>query len=105
MLIKPLDTISSLPIVTSNSLSDSSLVGGLESKEFLETFGRLLMLPIIYHERSNKYNKRNHDRLVGISKDCISHSWSLCNCNYAKYIRTNDLKYPLVVIETKKGSN
>ena len=94
MLIKPLIskqslvTISSLPISNKNDHSSSN--ERAESQNYLDTYGRLLMLTILYNERSIKFNKHNHDKIYERNR-YHSHNWSLCKCDYAKYIRGEDM--------------
>lgn len=108
MLIRPIiseskniGTISSLPVKTPRN----SIVGSFqhmysgayadnESLEFLEITGRLLIMPIISHERQLTIDKHNH---IGEWLSCTSHHWSICTCNYAKKIRELDLEFPLIV--------
>ena len=90
MLIKPLiskqrediviTSISNLPLVPSDSFLTK------ERQDYLDTHGRLLIQAILACEKSNKHNKNNHSLIY---KD---HSnWSLCKCEYAKYIRGEDM--------------
>lgn len=96
-LLKPIISkkvdISSLPIVSArksnlrplytNYLSPNWLPG--ESKKYLETMGRLLILALLSEEASLNHNKHNHDNHI-----CGDY-WIRCHCNYAKAIRAMDL--------------
>jgi hypothetical protein len=61
-----------------------------ENIEFLETEGRLMMLTIMYEMLSNNNNKHLHDTYNPFS---CTHSWPICNCQYAKSIRFHDLGF------------
>jgi hypothetical protein len=59
-----------------------------EIKEFLESEGRLMMLPIMSQEYYNKINKMMHDKenIFNCEK-----TWAVCTCKFARVTRLYDL--------------
>ncbi len=90
MLIKPLIknkvSTNSLPVKSGNPQSNPAYFGiDAEKYEFLELTGKLMMLPIMYHEWNLKQNKIIHDF------NCV-YTWPVCECNFANSIRREDIR-------------
>lgn len=100
MLIKPIiatstDSISSLPEKSQNrSPSSYPYSGEDEKRDYIENYGRLLILSLVSKEISNAFNKINHDNFV-----CRRKHWCLCSCSYAKLIRGLDMNMNIDRIE------
>jgi len=89
-LLKPINSTGSIKSLPRDYSKKRISFREYEAKEYLETRGRLLMLPILNLERSLKNNKYWHDNR-GV---CIL-SWPCCSCNYARSIRLEDLGFDI----------
>lgn len=85
--------------VSSNSSDALKQYEAIESTQYLELTGRLMMLSIVHSERLIRADKSNHDRLYRLTHK----QWPVCECNYAKYIRGADIGFSWEVIENLRG--
>ena len=93
MLLKPLKSksLSASKVISASEPVTRDKIELAESLLYLRENGRLLILPILNHEKSVRFDKINHD---SYRFNCVI-TWPRCNCNYAKLIRGLDIGFEM----------